>query len=217
MRDLEIRGAGNLLGTEQSGAIDSVGFEMYVKLLDEAVEELKQSEFKDEFKELPVTIERSEPTIDTYFELGIPKEYMPDQSDRLSYYTAMFSIVKVEEIDEIKEDMEDRFGKIPRIVELLILIAIVRYYAAITLFERIVILRDKISIILPKADRDDFYQNKFSVFMQYIMESYSKKVQFHQNKNTMKLEMKNEFRSNEDVIIYLIDFIKEIQFKVFSS
>ncbi|MEN8191563.1 MAG: transcription-repair coupling factor [Bacteroidota bacterium] len=217
MRDLEIRGSGNLLGTEQSGAIDSVGFDMYVKLLDESVEELKQSEFKDEFKELPVTIDRSEPTIDTYFELGIPKKYMPDQSDRLSYYTAMFTIVKIEEVDEIKEDMEDRFGKMPRIVELLMMTAILRYYASITLFERIVILRDRISIILPKADRDDFYQNKFSILMQLIMESYSKKVQLQQKKDVMKLEMKNEFRSNEDALNFLVNFIKEIHSEVIVS
>ncbi|VAX16908.1 Transcription-repair coupling factor [hydrothermal vent metagenome] len=217
MRDLEIRGAGNLLGTEQSGAIDSVGFDMYVKMLDETVEELKQSEFKEEFKELPVTIDRSEPTIDTYFELGIPQNYMPDQSDRLSYYTAMFSIVKVEEVEEIKEDMEDRFGKMPKIVEHLMMTAVLRYYASITLLERIVILRDRITIILPKADREDFYKDKFSVLMQMIMNTYSKRVQFKQVKDVMKLEMKNEFRSTDETLNYLIDFIKEIHSEVIIS
>jgi len=217
MRDLEIRGAGNLLGTEQSGAIDSVGFDMYVKMLDETVEELKQSEFKEEFKDLPVTIDRSEPTIDTYFELGIPRNYMPDQSDRLSYYTAMFSMVKVEEVDEIKEDMEDRFGKMPKIVEDLMLTAVLRYYASITLMERIVILRDKISILLPKAEREDFYKDKFSELMQMVMNRYSKRIQFKQVKDVMKLEMKNEFRSNEEVLNFLIDFIKEIHSEVIVS
>ena len=214
MRDLEIRGAGNLLGTEQSGAIDTVGFDMYVKLLDETVEELKQSEFKDEFKDLPVTIDRSEPTIDTYFELGIPQNYMPDQSDRLSYYTAMFSIIKVEEVDEIKEDMEDRFGKMPKIVEHLMMTALLRYYASITLLERIIILRDRITVILPKSEREYFYKDKFEKFMQIIMNNYSKEIQFKQVKDVMKLEMKNEFRSNEDALNYLIEFLKEIHSKV---
>lgn len=94
MRDLEIRGAGNLLGTEQSGTIDTVGFDMYVKLLDDAVEELKHEEFQDVFKDLPKSKERTEPKIDTFFEIGIPKNYMPDQSDRLSFYTALFSVFK---------------------------------------------------------------------------------------------------------------------------
>lgn len=216
MRDLEIRGAGNLLGTEQSGAIDTVGFDMYVKLLDETVEELKKSEFKQEFKDLPVTIDRSEPTIDTYFELGIPQNYMPDQSDRLSYYTAMFSIVKVEEVEEIKEDMEDRFGKIPKIVEHLMMTATLRYYASITLLERIVILRDRITIILPKSEREDFYADKFSELMQIIMDTYSKRVQFKQVKDVMKLEMKNEFRSTEETFKYLINFIKDVHSKIFT-
>ena len=217
MRDLEIRGAGNLLGTEQSGAIDSVGFDMYVKMLDETVEELKQSEFKQEFKELPITIDRSEPTIDTYFELGIPKNYMPDQSDRLSYYTAMFSMVRSDEVEEIKEDMEDRFGKMPKIVEHLIMTAVLRYYASITLLERIVILRDRITIILPKAEREDFYKDKFTDLMQMIMKSYSKRVQFRQVKDVMKLEIKNEFRSNEKALNFLINFIKVFHSKIFLS
>ncbi len=217
MRDLEIRGAGNLLGTEQSGTIDTVGFDMYVKLLDEAVAELRESEFKDEFKDLPKMLERSEPTIDTYFELGIPKSYMPDQSDRLSYYTAMFSILKIEDIDEIKEDLIDRFGKIPLIIERLILAAVLRYYASITLMERIVVLREKISIILPKADREDFYTTKFQKFMELIVTKYSKDIHFKQTEKVMKIEIKNKFRSPEETLTYLIDLIKEINIKIFSN
>ncbi len=216
MRDLEIRGAGNLLGTEQSGTIDTVGFDMYVKLLDEAVNELKQGEFKNEFKDLPKSFERSEPTIDTYFELGIPKTYMPDQSDRLSYYTAMFSIVKIEEIDEIKEDLIDRFGKIPLILERLILAAILRFYASTTLMERVVILRDKISIILPKAEREEFYQNQFQNFMQLIVVKYSKQIHFTQSDKVMKIEMKSTFRNPEETLKYIIDLFREIKAKVFN-
>ena len=229
MRDLEIRGAGNLLGTEQSGAIDTVGFDMYVKLLDQAVEELRQSEFKSEFKDLPKTLNRSEPTIDTYFELGIPKNYMPDQSDRLSYYTAMFSMLKTEEIDEIKEDMEDRFGKMPLIVERLMLAAMLRYYTSVALFERVIILREKITIILPKAEREDFYKEKFALLMQYVMDFTNEKpsklgntvqnirnfeglknIQFKQVKDVMKLEMKNETRSPDEALTQVINFIKEL-------
>ncbi len=214
MRDLEIRGAGNLLGTEQSGTIDTVGFDMYVKLLDEAVNELKQSEFKDEFKDLPKMLERSEPTIDTYFELGIPKTYMPDQSDRLSYYTAMFSIIKVEEIEDIKEGLIDRFGKIPLIIERLILAAVLRYYASITLMERIIVLRDKVTVILPKADREEFYNFKFQNFMEFIVAKYSRDIHFKQTEKVMKIEMKNKFRSPEETLTYLIDLLKEVNVKI---
>jgi transcription-repair coupling factor (superfamily II helicase) len=210
MRDLEIRGAGNLLGTEQSGAIDSVGFDLYVKMLDEAVDELKHAEFKDVFKDLPKVMERSEPTVDTFFEISIPQSYMPDQSDRLSFYSAMFSMIKIEELDEIKEEMEDRFGKVPVIIERLMSIAVLRLYASIALFERIVITRDKVSFLLPKPEREEFYTQSFSKLMQYIVEYYPNDIQFKQDKNVAKLQMKNDFQSPEAAVKFCAEFCKKV-------
>lgn len=210
MRDLEIRGAGNLLGTAQSGSINEVGFDMYVKLLDEAVEELKQSEFKDLFKGLPQQEERTEPTIDSFFEIGIPKEYMPEQADRLSYYTALFSMKAVEEADDIKDEIQDKYGRLPLKVERLILAAILRYYASKSLFERIIIIKDKMTLILPKGEKEEYYRNKFMKLMQFIMENYSKNVRFVQDNETMKLVINNNYNTPEDMINYLISFCKAI-------
>ncbi len=210
MRDLEIRGAGNLLGTEQSGSIDTVGFEMYVKLLDEAVEELKKDEFKEVFNDLPKHYERSEPTIDTYFEVGIPKSFMPDQSDRLSFYQALFSMKKIEELEEIKDEMVDKFGKFPIIINRLILTAVLRFYASFAQFERVVITRNKIAMILPKGDNEEFYQTKFSRLMEFIVSEYSDVIRFVQNKENMKLEAKNDYNSPEKVLSLVIDFIKKL-------
>ncbi len=210
MRDLEIRGAGNLLGTEQSGFIDSVGFDIYLKLLDEAVDELKQSEFKDVFQHLPKQKERSEPTIDTYFEIGIPHSFMPDQTDRLSFYTALFSMINIEELDEIKEEMTDRFGRIHPLAERLMLAAVLRFYAALSLFERVVIQQNKIILILPKAEKEHFYQNKFVMLLTYINYNYPKDITFVQTTETMKLEMNNKFNSPEAVMNFLIKFCKEV-------
>lgn len=217
MRDLEIRGAGNLLGTEQSGAIDSVGFDMYIKLVDEAVEELKAEEFKNVFKALPRQRERSETTIDTFFEIGIPKEFMPEQADRLSFYTALFSINKFDEFDEVIEELEDRFGKPPVIIERLIKTAELRYYASYALFERIIILRDRMTIILPKSDKEDFYKNRFSLFMQYIVDRHSKNIHFKQDRDVMKLDIINRFGSPEAMLDYLIGFSKEITHQVIEA
>lgn len=210
MRDLEIRGAGNLLGTEQSGFIDSIGFELYMKLVDEAVEELKQNEFQDVFKDLPKVAERSEPTIDTYFEIGIPKSYMPDQSDRLSFYTALFSMLKIEEVDEIREEMTDRFGKPPVIVERLISSAVLRYNASVALLERIIVQKEKITIVLPKGDREDFYKNKFALVLDLINNSFGKELKLVQSKDVLKLEMKNRFDTPEKALEYMINFCKRI-------
>ncbi len=210
MRDLEIRGAGNLLGTEQSGFIDTIGFDLYLKLLDEAVEELKQDEFKEVFKDLPRQHERSEPTIDTFFEIGIPKSYMPDQADRLGFYTALFSMIKIEELDEIKEEMIDRFGRIPSNVERLILAAVLRFYASFALLERIVVQINKVTIVLPRSEKEDFYKNKFVPLLTHINSNYSKDIKFLQVNDTMKLEMANKFNSPESVMNFLIKFSKEI-------
>jgi transcription-repair coupling factor (superfamily II helicase) len=210
MRDLEIRGAGNLLGTEQSGAIDSVGFDLYVKMLDEAVDELKKDEFSEIFKDLPKHHERSDPTIDTYFEVGIPKSYMPDESDRLSFYQALFSMLKIDELDDIKEEMIDKFGKPPVIIARLIQTAVLRFYASFAQFERIVITRKKNAMILPKGDKEDFYQNKFHKLMELIVAEYSDEIKFVQKKDSMKLESINETDSPEEALKAIISFIKKL-------
>ncbi|MFH1197240.1 MAG: transcription-repair coupling factor [bacterium] len=211
MRDLEIRGAGNLLGTEQSGVIESIGFDLYVKLLDEAVEELKRDQFKEVFKDLPKHIERTDPTIDAFFEIGIPKTFMPDQADRLSFYTALFSMLRVEEAQELKEEIKDRFGKLPGIVERLVSTAILRYYASYALFERIVIQPDRISILLPKGEKEEYYTEKFAKLMQHVVDKYYRQIQFKQTKDVVKLEMRNHHTSPEAVLEYLIKFSREIQ------
>lgn len=210
MRDLEIRGAGNLLGTEQSGTIDTVGFDMYVKLLDDAVEELKHEEFQDVFKDLPKSKERTEPKIDTYFEIGIPKNYMPDQSDRLSFYTALFSVLKEEEFAEIIEEMEDRFGKFPKIIDQLIKAAKLRFFASFAMFERIIIQRKKLSFILPQGEFEDYYKNRFPVFLKWILSEHSKEIQFIQRNETMKLEMVNKFSDASNTLEFAIRFCKEV-------
>lgn len=210
MRDLEIRGAGNLLGTEQSGNIDSVGFDLYMKMVDEAVEELKQDEFKEVFKDLPRQQERSEPTIDAYFELGIPHSYMPDQSDRLSFYTTLFTLVKIEELDEIREEMRDKFGKPPLVVERLIQAAVLRYNASFALLERIIIQKQKVIIVLPKGERENFYQNQFVPLLTYINSRYAKEIKFVQANDTLKLEIINKYDSPEKVLEFLITFCIEI-------
>lgn len=211
MRDLEIRGAGNLLGTEQTGFIDTVGFDMYVKLLDEAVEELKRQEFKDVFKELPKQRMKTDPTIDTYFDVGIPAAYMPDQADRLSFYTALFSIKSVMEAEEIKEEMEDRFGKLPLLVRRLIAMALLKLYASTALFERIIIQQKNIMLILPRGENEEYYKYKFTELMKFIMSTYPNDIKFSQQKETLKLVMTNRYETPEKIFEHLIDFCRRVE------
>jgi transcription-repair coupling factor (superfamily II helicase) len=119
MRDLDIRGAGNMLGGEQSGFIAEIGFEMYQKILDEAIRELKRNEFKDLFKE---EIQQqddfvSDSTIDTDLEILIPDEYVESITERLSLYSRLDNCENEKELDALHKEMIDRFGAIPAQVE----------------------------------------------------------------------------------------------------
>lgn len=210
MRDLEIRGAGNLLGKEQSGFINEIGFDLYIKMIDEAVEELKYQEYQEIFKTLPQKEDRTEPTIDPYFEIGIPETYMPEQMDRLSFYTALYSIKNLEELDELKEEMEDRFGPMSELVKRLLQIATLKYYASFGLFERIIMNRKNVTVILPKGEKEDYYKFKFVELMRFIVASHKDNVKFEQKDETMKLVIRNNFQSPEKLLEFLIDFSKSI-------
>jgi transcription-repair coupling factor (superfamily II helicase) len=216
MRDLEIRGAGNLLGTEQTGFINDVGFDLYVKMINESVEELKYLEFKEIFKDLPKTEEKTEPTIDTFYDIGIPQEYMPEQMDRLNFYTALYSINNVSEIDELKDEIIDRFGPLPIIVKRLIAAATLKYYASRALFDRIIIQRKHIFIILPNEKKEEYYSVKFIELMRYILDNYKDSVKFSQQKDVMKLVITNNFETPEKISDFLIKFSREIM-KLFNN
>jgi transcription-repair coupling factor (superfamily II helicase) len=216
MRDLEIRGAGNLLGTEQTGFINDVGFDLYVKMINESVEELKYLEFKEIFKDLPKTDQKTEPTIDTFYDIGIPKEYMPEQMDRLNFYTALYSITNVGEIDELKDEIIDRFGPLPIIVKRLIAAAALKFYASRALFDRIIIQRKNIFIILPNEKKEEYYSVKFIELMRYILDNYKDSVKFSQQKDVMKLVITNNFETPEKIADFLIKFSREIM-KLFNN
>ncbi|MBP9120712.1 MAG: transcription-repair coupling factor [Ignavibacterium sp.] len=216
MRDLEIRGAGNLLGTEQTGFISDVGFDLYVKLINEAVDELKYQDFKEVFKSLPKIEERTDPTIDTFFEIGIPVTYMPEQMDRLNFYTALYSVKSLSEIEELKEEMLDRFGVLPEVVKRLVLTATLKFYSSFALFERVAIQRKNIFIILPRGEKEDYYKVRFVELMRFIMDHYKDKVKFNQQKEVMKLVIENRFEKAEDILSYLITFCGRVS-KLFGN
>ncbi len=210
MRDLEIRGAGNLLGKEQTGFINEIGFDLYLKMIDQAVEELKYEEFKEVFKTLPKTEERTEPTLDTDFEIGIPETYIPEQSDRLNFYTSLYSVKNLDELSDLKDEMTDRFGVIPTIVIRLLLAATLRYYASYALFERLIIQRKNVIIILPKGEKEDYYKYKFVELMRFILQEHKNQIILEQKKDVMKLLIINNYSSPEDLLNFLIKFSNDV-------
>ena len=114
MKDLEIRGAGDLLGAEQSGFINDIGFETYQKILREAVEELKNKEFENLFEnEIDNSFKISNFKIDTDLEILFPDNYINNVKVRLNQYQKLSNIINLEELKIFTTELEDRFGKLP--------------------------------------------------------------------------------------------------------
>ena len=119
-------------------------------------------------------------------------------------------MLKIEELDEIKEELIDRFGRLSPNVERLILAAILRFYASVALFERIIVQINKVILILPKGDNEQFYKDKFTLLLAFISKNYSKEIKFVQTNDNLKLEMNNKFNSPESAMDFLIKFCKEV-------
>ncbi len=117
MRDLDIRGSGNLLGAEQSGFIAEIGFEMYHKILDEAIQELKDDEFASLFTDVKPRDFVSFTQIDTDLEVLIPDEYVTNVAERYNLYNDIAKLEDEEQLDGFRQSLRDRFGPIPDPVE----------------------------------------------------------------------------------------------------
>ncbi len=120
MRDLDIRGSGNLLGAEQSGFIAEIGFEMYHKILDEAIQELKDDEFKNLFSDEKPRPFISFTHVDTDLEVMIPDEYVTNIAERYNLYTELSNIENEMALDDFRQKLADRFGPVPQqVIELI--------------------------------------------------------------------------------------------------
>ncbi|MCU0348200.1 MAG: transcription-repair coupling factor, partial [Saprospiraceae bacterium] len=146
MRDLDIRGAGNLLGSEQSGFIADIGYETFQRILEEAVQELKETDFKDVFQE---DLEKKQAfvrdvNVDTDVEMHIPSEYVSSVSERLLLYTAIDDIQSEAELETFSENLKDRFGPVPEPVQELFDGLRLRWIARELGFERVILKDSKL-------------------------------------------------------------------------
>jgi len=177
MRDLDIRGAGNLLGGEQSGFMAEIGFEMYQKILDEAIRELKRTEFKELFKE---EISRQDNfvqdcTIDTDLEILIPDEYVESITERLSLYTRLDNSDTEQDLQQMREEMIDRFGPIPPHVEDLFVTVRCRKLGVELGFERILLKNDSLKCyFINKPDSPYFESETFKRILSFIQTQTNK-------------------------------------------
>ena len=170
MKDLEIRGAGDLLGGEQSGFINDIGFETYQKILNEAIEELKETEFKSLYNEDINTKEFvRDVTLDTDFSLLFPDDYVNNITERLSLYTQLNTLKSEDELQRFERDLIDRFGALPtQVVDLLDSVRI-KWLATTLGFDKVVMKNQKLIGYFISDQNSRFYQSiHFSKLLQYV-------------------------------------------------
>ncbi len=177
MRDLDIRGAGNMLGGEQSGFMAEIGFEMYQKVLDEAIRELKRTKFRELFKE---EIQQQEDyvkdcVIDTDLEILIPDAYVESIGERLSLYTRLDNCESEEELTNFHTEMIDRFGPIPQQVEDLFITVRCRKLAVELGFEKMTLKNETLRCyFISNPDSPYFESQLFQNILQFIQTSMNK-------------------------------------------
>ena len=190
MKDLEIRGAGDLLGGEQSGFINEIGFDTYQKILNEAIEELKENEFKELYNEDPETKEYvKDMTIDSDFELLFPDDYVNNIAERLNLYTQLNNFKTEDELTKFETELIDRFGELPvPVVDLLNSVRL-KWVATKLGIEKVIMKKGKLVGYFINDQQSNFYQSaNFTKILKYIQHNPSPgKMKEKQTRNGLRL------------------------------
>ncbi|MEN9640401.1 MAG: transcription-repair coupling factor [Bacteroidota bacterium] len=196
MRDLDIRGAGDLLGAEQSGFINDLGMETYQKILNEAVDELKQEHFADMYAE---EIARNnkfvrETTLETDFELLIPDEYVSSITERIALYKEMDDLDNDNDLEQFRDKLIDRFGPVPAAAGALLETMRLRWMAREIGMEKLVLKSGKmIGYFVTKQDSPYYQSDKFSTVLEFIKRNPTQGKMYEKD-NSLRISF-NEIRS----------------------
>jgi transcription-repair coupling factor (superfamily II helicase) len=195
LQDLDIRGAGNLLGAEQSGFIADIGFETYHRILNEAVQELRQEEFKGIFtgedgKQAKAFLNlkfTQDCQIDTDLELLFPQEYIPGTSERMQLYRELDNIENEKQLEQFRQGLEDRFGKLPSKTRELLEVLNLRWKAIELGMEKIILKENRMICYFISDQQSPFYQSAlFMKIVQYVQKGKTKgHLQERRNKLTL--------------------------------
>ena len=200
MQDLDIRGAGNLLGGEQSGFIADIGFEAYQRILNEAMEELRNDEFQGVFEEQEIKDQQNaylrtsfikDCTIDTDLELLFPDDYVSSISERVLLYRELDDLRSEETLKLFEGTLVDRFGQIPKPARELLDVVRLRWKAISLNMEKVIVKDKKMICYLPSDQTSKYYHSKeFAGLMQWIMKNPSLcKVREKNGKLTIILDL----------------------------
>jgi len=194
MQDLDIRGAGNLLGREQSGFIADIGFETYHKILDEAVRELRETEFSSVFSRQdsqPETVGRyvSDCHIDTDLELLFPDDYIPGNSERIRLYRILDNTSDEKALAGFEADLTDRFGALPRQTRELLDVVRLRQKAISLGFEKIALRNGQMVIFFIQNQNSPYYKSPlFLGIIESIQKQKLYKLKESRNKLTLTIQ-----------------------------
>ncbi|WP_372635675.1 transcription-repair coupling factor [Fodinibius sp.] len=173
MRDLDIRGAGDILGAEQSGFVNDLGFDLYQKILNDAVKELKKEEFSEVFSDVEVDPELPETQVEFDLPALLKSDYVADSVERLNLYRKLAGAEKLEEIKDWKEEIEDRFGPVPDAAQNLITGAVIKLYASRLFLTKVRIRSNRMWLECPKHDSElgeEFYGHRFQELLKTLQQ-----------------------------------------------
>jgi len=218
MRDLDIRGAGNLLGAEQSGYIYELGFDVYQKILEEAVAELKSTEFQNIFKEAEERKAKpNKPTeVTFFFNALIPDYYVESASERFALYERLSKAASEESLAKLSAELQDRFGKLPEECEHLLLVARLRIVATALMISRLEIMEKKCVLTFPEAEDKNFYEGKiFGAVLEAVSTgALSSYAPVFKNEKRLKLEIsfpKNYKDSPKQAVETILSILEKFQ------
>ena len=211
MKDLEIRGAGDLLGGEQSGFINDIGFDTYQKILNEAIDELKETEFSDLYKDdgKPKQYVK-DITIDTDFELLFPDDYINNITERLNLYTKLNAIKTEEELAKFETEIIDRFGELPTQVSDLLDSVRLKWIATKMGIEKLIMKQGKMIGYFIQDQQSGFYQSEaFTKVLQFVQMNASKcKMKEKQTRKGLRLILTFEKIKNTKQALAALSDIK---------
>ncbi|MDR2835528.1 MAG: transcription-repair coupling factor [Bacteroidales bacterium] len=209
VQDLDIRGAGNILGSEQSGFIADIGYETFLKILNEALEELRLS---DDFKDAFPSQENNLPTssidciIETDFEVLIPDYYITNSTERIKIYKELDAITNENDLEIYKLNLEDRFGKIPEGTNNLFKVVELRQIAQKFCFSKIIIKNNIFIGYFPKNQKSPFYfSDNFTAIINYIQE-HQKQCEIKMKNEELTLRISNVY--SLEILIRIFEEIK---------
>lgn len=208
MKDLEIRGAGNLLGAEQSGFISEIGFDTYQKILNEAIEELKETDFKDLFEDQNPDdkVYVSDIQIDTDLQILIPDDYVNNVEERLALYNELAGIEDAIALNQFENNLIDRFGEYPKEVSNLLESMRLKWMAKELGFERIVLKKGvMLAYFIGKPQSDYFQTSKFQNIISTL----------HQNPRLATFKEKTaKGKDEENTLMLRFEDVKSVQLAI---